>query len=330
MPVVHYWRQAAHPEDIARLAAGHLSNGRLVVLPTEVGPVLAATPGVAVPAAASGAPRYLAFADAAAVAAHYADVTADEAAWGRRVWPGPVAWQRDDGPDRVWVPDHLLTAAVVAAVGPLALYPVTGGPAWGDEVAAIVADEHPAAGAMTVVRLADREWAVLHAGSVSEEAIREKLARRIVFVCTGNTCRSPMAEALFKHELAARLGCRVAELPAKGFRVQSAGTGAGPGEPPSPEAVAVLLEWTVDHTAHRSTPAGADLIAAADDIVGMTRTHLLAVLSRYPVIRGALRLLGGAEGDLDDPIGGGPAVYRACAENIRRHVTRLLTEMGLT
>jgi len=327
MPVVHHWRQAAHPEDIARLAADHLSNGRLVVLPTEIGPVLAAPVTAAAPTTGL---RYVAFADAAAVAAHYPDVTADEAAWTRRVWPGPMAWKRDDGPDVAWVPDHQLTGAVLTLAGPLAFYPVTGSPEWGDDIATVIADETPGAAKLTTVRLADRSWSILETGTISEEAIRDKLARRIVFVCTGNTCRSPMAEALFKHELAARLNCRVDELPTKGFRVQSAGTSAGPGEPPSPEAVAVLLEWSVDHSAHRSQPAGSELIAAADDIVGMTRSHLLTVLSRYPVVRGALRLLGGADGDLDDPIGGGPEVYRACATTIRRHVNRLITELGLT
>ena len=114
------------------------------------------------------------------------------------------------------------------------------------------------------------------------------------------------------------------------YRVCSAGTAAGPNDRPTPEAVDVLLQWSVDHRDHRSTPAGAELIARADDIIAMTRAHLLAVLGRFPVVPGSMRLLCGADGDLDDPIGGGPGVYQECAGTIRRHVNRLISEMGLT
>jgi protein-tyrosine phosphatase len=62
----------------------------------------------------------------------------------------------------------------------------------------------------------------------------------------------------------------------------------------------------------------------------MTRSHLTMVANRYPVLGGGLRLLCGPDGDLDDPIGGGPDVYKACATTIRHHVDRLITELGLT
>ena len=86
----------------------------------------------------------------------------------------------------------------------------------------------------------------------------------------------------------------------------------------------------MDLSAHRSRPASADLIARADDVIAMTRMHLTTLVGRYPVLGGALRLLCGPAGDLDDPIGGGPEVYRACATTIRDHVDRLITEMGLS
>lgn len=328
MPVIHQWRQANNPEEIARQAAAFLAEGMRVVLPTEAGPMIAVKPGSTPPPSTLVSTRLVAFSDPNRVT-EIAEATENEAAWCRRVWPAGVVWQRDEG-DPLWVPSHAIATVVLMLAGRLDFYPLVGAVTEDLDVAMIIGEEIKDYAGLTVVRLADRDWTILASGMVSEEAIREKLVRQILFVCTGNTCRSPMAEALFKDELAKRLGCTVAELPGRGYRVRSAGTSAAPNDRPTPEAVNVLLEWNVDHTAHRSAPADAQLIAQADDIIGMTRSHLLTVLNRFQTVGGALRLLCGSDGDLDDPIGGGPDVYRNCAETIRRHVNRLISEMGMT
>jgi protein-tyrosine-phosphatase len=137
-----------------------------------------------------------------------------------------------------------------------------------------------------------------------------------------------MAEGLFKRRLADRLGCPVENLAGCGFAVSSAGLMATGGDAATYESAEVLKEFGVDLSSHRSRYAGAELIAKADDIIVMTHSHLTMVL-RFPVIGGAVRLLCGAEGDLDDPIGRGPDVYRACAKTIDNHVERLINELGL-
>ncbi|HKB01964.1 MAG TPA: hypothetical protein VKD90_07070 [Gemmataceae bacterium] len=341
MPVFLDWRRAAAPDDLARQNAQALSTGALVVLPTEAGYVLAADPTkLANPARPSGLPDSVAvsrldgFFEPSEFFAR-ADLTPAERVLAGRVWPGPVGWVYDGSPFPAWVPGHLAAGTVLAAWhAPLALFELDGGRpvdpgTLGDAVTLVVADDPPRPGPITLIRASDTRWAVVRPGVMAEAAIREALARRIVFVCTGNTCRSPMAEGLFKRRLAERLGCQVEELPARGFVVSSAGLSACANDPATPESAEVLREMGLDLSAHRSRPCSADLIARADDVIAMTRSHLLTLVGRYPVLPGAMRLLCGPDGDLDDPIGGGPDVYRKCAQTVNQHVERLLTEMGL-
>jgi protein-tyrosine phosphatase len=146
----------------------------------------------------------------------------------------------------------------------------------------------------------------------------------VLFVCTGNTCRSPLAEALCKRLLADRLGCDPGELEARGFVVRSAGVAAYAGDDANPAAVEVAREYGADLTAHRSRPVNPELLESATVVVPMTRDHAAALALRCPGVGPEPVLLCGDEGDLPDPIGGDLAVYRQCAEVIRRHLERLI------
>jgi L-threonylcarbamoyladenylate synthase len=342
MPLFLDWRQAAAPDELARQTAQALATGALVALPTEAGYVLAADPDrLADPARPGGLPDNLTvsrldgFFDPAEFFARTGPTQA-ERALAARLWPGPVGWVAEGVGFPAWVPAHMAAGSVLAARrAPLALFEMDGGrpvdPAvLGHALAVVVTDGPARPGPVTLIRPNDARWELVRPGVITEAAVREALARRIVFVCTGNTCRSPMAEALFKRRLADRLGCVIDQLPARGFVVSSAGISAYPDDPATPESAEVLRDLGVDLSAHRSRPCSADLIARADDVIAMTRSHLLTLVSKYPVLNGALRLLCGPDGDLDDPIGGGPDVYRKCAETVHQHVDRLLTEMGLS
>ena len=138
----------------------------------------------------------------------------------------------------------------------------------------------------------------------------------VLFVCTGNTCRSPMAEALAKQVLAEMKGVAPDELEAAGARVRSAGVMSGGGSLASPEAVEAVRLLGADLSGHASSPLTADLIQDADAIYTMTESHRQAVLMLSPSAAEKTRRLDPAQ-DIIDPIGAPLEVYIQTAEMIR-------------
>jgi protein-tyrosine phosphatase len=179
----------------------------------------------------------------------------------------------------------------------------------------------------TVVRVDKDQWTVLREGAVPLAELAWRTCRIIVFVCTGNTCRSPLAEALCKKCLAERLNCTPADLPRHGFVVLSAGLAAMMGDAATLEAAAVGQELGVDLTSHSSRPLTAELANAADCLVTMTQGHQVVLQTRFPRTACRPRLLTADGSDIPDPIGGDEHVYRECAQEIMRQVERLLPEL---
>ena len=163
--------------------------------------------------------------------------------------------------------------------------------------------------------------------AVSDQTVREQAVCRIVFVCTGNTCRSPMAEGLCKARLAQRLGCTVGELPERGFHVLSAGLAAMEGGPAADEAVEVARSYGADLSGHRSRPLTLDLAAQADYLIAMTRGHLVVLGESCRTLAAPPRLLSPAGDDLADPIGCPHSVYEDCARQIWEWLGPLVEEL---
>ncbi|HEY8504951.1 MAG TPA: low molecular weight protein arginine phosphatase [Gemmataceae bacterium] len=183
----------------------------------------------------------------------------------------------------------------------------------------------PATDPPTEIRVGPGGWRVERAGAFPEEELRRRAALQIVFVCTGNTCRSPLAEALCKAALARRLGCPPEELPARGFDILSAGVAAYEGCPASPEAVAVAAELGADLRSHRSRAVSPELLVGADLLVAVGRSHREILRAVLGAEGGKVRLLC-EDADVPDPIGGDREVYRACARTIADQVERLVSE----
>jgi protein-tyrosine phosphatase len=179
----------------------------------------------------------------------------------------------------------------------------------------------------TVLRVEGNAWAVLRPGVVPGDVVAGLLPRHILFVCTGNTCRSPLAEGLCKKMLADRLACAPAELPERGYVVHSAGLAAGRGEQAAAEAVSTAHEFGADLSGHLSRPVTPELLARADLLVAMTQQHL-QFLSRLGPLAPPMRLLRSDGGDIDDPLGGDAEVYRACARQIWGHLEALVPELN--
>jgi L-threonylcarbamoyladenylate synthase len=181
--------------------------------------------------------------------------------------------------------------------------------------------------ASTIVRVNGDGYDVLREGVLDERTIRRLTNLNLLLVCSGNTCRSPMAEGILRRLLAERLDCPEIELASRGYHVESAGLSALGGTAPSPPAVRVLRDQGIDISAHRSQPLTPELANRADYIFTMTAAHLESLAALGPGVRERARRLG--DEDIHDPIGENESVYAKCADRIEQALRQRLEEIPL-
>ncbi len=240
-----------------------------------------------------------------------------------------------DGRLAVRIPAHPIFAELHAFGEPLIAVPIenavdaaTTARIVGEAAAAIVDGGETKFGRTpSIVQTNGRRCQLTHVGGLLGEELAEFARCRILFVCTGNTCRSPLAKGICERMLADRLGCEPAELARHGFSIYSAGLAAYNGSPASSEAVVVANEFRADLSMHLSAMVTAELLLWADFIFAMTAGHLYSLQGIPLDTMPRPRMLSPRHEDITDPIGGSMLEYRTCARQIADCLAEHLEEL---
>ena len=151
------------------------------------------------------------------------------------------------------------------------------------------------------------------------KASSESAPKNILFVCTGNICRSPVAQ-LLSERLASEAGLR--------WRASSAGVEAEIGKGMTPGAARTLASRGIRGSKHIARQLDVDMLAATDEVYALTRGHKAAIVSRFPEHAAKIKVLREAAGlpdaDVEDPYGESDDVYESCALRIEEALTILI------
>lgn len=351
MPCVrHDLRTADRPRLLADTVAS-LRRGELCVLPTETVYGLAVLPShagaVARARAVKGRPDEQPFtwhlSRRAEAARLWPRIPATAGRLLDRYWPGPLTVilpTADGSTAGARLPAHEFTRDVIAACGePLWLSSVnrTGEPPlrdasaierqFGEHLALVVDDgPSPIGMASTIVRQVGPRLEVLREGILTAAEVLHTAARLVLFVCTGNTCRSPLAEVLARDLCGQALGVPASDVLAHGLAFASAGTGTLDGMPASDGSRAAADEASLDLERHESRALTPELVERASFIYCLAQSHRRTILAELPDAAPKLAMLRPDGLDIADPYGLELPAYRRARDEIRAAIRARVPE----
>ena len=256
----------------------------------------------------------------------------------KRFWPGPLTLvlptKHPDGSEAGLIgfryPDHPLAQGLVKAAGVPLLVPsanISGTtPAttaeevlqqFPDQLDLVIDGGTARAGlSSTVVKVAGDEVSILREGAIPARHIDEPQWSHVLFVCTGNTDRSPLAAAILRRRLAETLGCPEADLESRGYAISSAGLAADPGRRASRRVRQIAreeFEPPLDLEAHTAQRVTQDMVEQATRVICMERFQREELLAFFPHRVREIFLLDPEGSDIEDPAGQSLDTYRRLA-----------------
>lgn len=255
-----------------------------------------------------------------------------------RFWPGPVTLVVPGRKRKRWVglrvPAPALPRRLAAAFGgpllqtsanrsgePAALNAAGVRKALGDDLDLLLdGGRTPGGRSSTVVRCDARKFGIVRRGAVPDTAIARAATELILMACTGNLCRSPIAEAILRAALAERLGCKVSQLLRYGYRIGSFGTMAVPGYPATDHSATCAADLGLDLSAHRSRPFSIGLLKRASRVYCMSNGHLEFLRPYFEGREDDLQLLDPDGKEIRDPYHKPLKAYRRATELIAKAV----------
>ena len=174
----------------------------------------------------------------------------------------------------------------------------------------------------TVIKVHNDYIEILRSGALTRDQIQAAMQLEIVIVCTGNTCRSPMAEMLLKNKMATANDIPIDQLVKHGIHICSAGIAANNGSPAADQAINVLGKQDLDLTSHSSQPLSYMAANSADLILTLSHSHQQAIVNEWPEFADKTSLLAHDGSSVSDPIGGSYEIYQQCAAQIDTHLDK--------
>lgn len=194
--------------------------------------------------------------------------------------------------------------------------------------AGLIAEDAPTSlsAPATLLATENNHCRILREGAISNAEVRRATSMIILLVCTGNTCRSPMAQVLLQSKLKERFA-KFFEADVPPAFALSAGTNASAGSGASHEAVQAMKSRGLDLTQHASRQVNQDLLQTADLVLTMTQNHRQAILSRWPHFTPKVMPLSSNGRDVADPYGGSQQVYLAAAAEIEHFLDEFIEQL---